>query len=188
MRFRKDGEFFTVTNGQRALVLNMATQANVIYSEFKVSYDFNHGGWNKAQPDGIHNMGYITRGGWSGDVFMLVTARGPNRNLVRQEITVDLPKNLISQDQTGARLDPGANYHVDYTYNHKARRWHLVITEHGGGVAVDMAGPTTGPIFTKGGIWKIFFSDETIAAHVSSIGWTWSQPAWWSGSRSWASE
>jgi hypothetical protein len=174
VRFRRDGEFYTVTNGDRARILSMSTQANVIYSEFKVSYDFNHGGWNKGQPDGIHNMGYITRGGWSGDVFMLVTGRGPNRNLVRQEITVDLPKNSISQNQVGARLNPNTDYHVDYTYNHKARRWRLVINEIGGGVVVDMSGPTTGPIWTKGGTWRIFFSDETVAAHVTSIGWTWS--------------
>jgi hypothetical protein len=175
VRFRKDGQFFTSSNGDRALVMNMPTQANVIYSSFKVNYDVHHGGWNRQAPDGINNMGYITRGGWSGDVFMLVTTRGPNKNLVRQEITVDLPKNEISQKQQTVQLQPNTNYHVEYTYNHKgARQWRLVITEQGGGVVVNMSGPTTGPIWTKGGTWKIFFSDETVAAHVSSLGWSWS--------------
>jgi hypothetical protein len=105
---------------------------------------------------------------------MLVTTRGPNRNLVRQEITVDLPRNSISQKTVNARLNPGSDYHVDYTYNHKQRKWHLVINEFGGGTVVDVSGPTTGPIATKGGLWKIFFSDETTAAHVTSLGWTFS--------------
>jgi hypothetical protein len=172
--FRRNGEFYTVTNGDRTMVMNMGVEPNVIFSEFRVSYDFNHGGWNRGAPDGIHNVGYITRGGWSGDVFMLVTTRGPNRNLVRQEITVDLPRNEISMKTVNARLQPGANYHVDYSYNHKQRRWHLLITQHGGGVVVDVTGPTTGPIWTKGGGWKIQFSDETLAAHVTSLGWTFS--------------
>ncbi len=172
--FRRNGHFYTVTNGDRALILNMGVEANVIFSEFKVSYDFHHDGWNRGAPDGIHNCGYITRGGWTGDVFMLVTARGPNKSLVRQEITVDLPRNEISQKQLNVRLEPGADFHVDYTYNHKARKWHLLITQHGGGVVVDMSGPTTGPIWTKGGLWTIFFSDETVAAHVTSIGWEFS--------------
>jgi hypothetical protein len=172
--FRRNGEFYTVTNGERALILNMGVPANVVYSEFRVSYNFHHGGWSRVAADGIHNCGYITRGGWSGDVFMLVTARGPNRNLVRQEITVDLPRNSISQKTVNARLNPGTDYHVDYTYNHKQRKWHLVISELGGGVVVDVQGPTTGPIATKGGLWKIFFSDETTAAHVTSLGWTFS--------------
>jgi hypothetical protein len=93
---------------------------------------------------------------------------------VRQEITVDLPRNEISQKTVNARLEPGSDYHVDYTYNHKQRRWNLVITQIGGGVVVDMQGPTTGPIATKGGLWKMQFSDETTAAHVTSLGWTFS--------------
>jgi hypothetical protein len=171
-RFRRDGHFYTATNGNPALVMGMPVPADVIYSEFKVSYDFRLAAWNKGTPDGIHNIGYITRGGWSGDVFMLITARGPGRNLVRAEITVDLPKNSITQKTVNARLEPGTLYHLDYTYNHKARKWQVTISQ-GGAVVVNFSGPTTGPIWTKGGSWKVFFSDVTTAAHVTSVGWEW---------------
>ena len=181
--YRRNGTFFTVTNGERAQILNMPVQANVIFSEFRVSYDFHHGGWNRGLPDGIHNCGYITRGGWSGDVFMLVTTRGPNRNLVRQEITVDLPKNSISMKTVNAKLDPGSDYHVEYSYSHKRRSWHLVINEFGGGTVVDVSGPTTGPINTKDGLGRSS-SPTRPPPRTSPASAGRSATCWWSGSRS----
>jgi hypothetical protein len=106
-------------------------------------------------------------------VFTLITARGPSKNIVRNEITVDLPKNDVSQKAVGANLQAGTTYHVDYLYNHKARKWRVLITS-GGGTAVDFNGPTTGPVWTKNGAWKIFLSDETTAGHVTSLGWDYS--------------
>jgi len=175
VRFSRNGQFFTPTAGNPAMIMSMPLPADVIYSQLTISFDVRHGGWYRQQIDGIHNLLYMTRGGWSGDVFALITARGPNRNLVRNEITVDLPKQQISQKQVNANLQPGTTYHVEYSYNHKnGRKWEVRITAAGGGVVANFSGPTTGPIWTKGGGWRIFLSDVPVAAHVTNIGWQYS--------------
>jgi hypothetical protein len=173
VRYTQPGNFFTASAGNPNLVLNIGVPVGRTYSSFHVSFDVFHGGWDRRQPDGIHNIAYSTRGGWSGDVYMLITGRGPGKNVIRNEVTVDLGKNQISTKAVNGQLPPGGTYHVDYTYSHKARKWEATISE-GGNVVFNFSGPTTGPVFTKNGTWKIFFSDVPAGAHVSNIGWRYS--------------
>ncbi|HVR29241.1 MAG TPA: hypothetical protein VMS86_06860 [Thermoanaerobaculia bacterium] len=170
-RFTRSGSFFTPTLAEPYLDLELPVTPNVAFSELAVSFEVEHGGWDAVDPAGIVNLLYLTRGGFTGDVFALITARGPGKNVVRNQITVDLPQGQQLSRVTKTALQPGSTYHVDYLYAGQAGRWTLTISEAGVPI-VNLAGPTTGPIWTKGATWTILLSDAPSPGHVSSLGWS----------------
>jgi hypothetical protein len=172
-RFTRPGAFFTASPAIPSLLLTMPVTPNVAFSELAVSFTVKHGGWDPILPDGVVNLVYLTRGVFTGDVFALITARGPNRYVVRNEITVDLPQGTKSGKVKAADLQPGTTYHVDYVYDGKAEHWVLTISDSFGPV-FNLAGFTTGPVWTQSKPWTILFSQDPGEGHVVSTGWMYS--------------
>jgi hypothetical protein len=171
--FTRPGTFFTATVAVPSLLYELPVTPNVAFSELALSFDFVHGGWDPVAPQSVMNVAYLTRGAFTGDVFALITARGPAKNVVRNEITVDLPQGVVAGKVAGASLQPGTKYHVDYVYRPAAERWTLTISNSLGPV-VNLQGFTSGPVWTRNGTWKILFSDVPSEGHASNLGWIYS--------------
>ena len=88
------------------------------------------------------NLAYLTRGDFTGDVFASITARGPNRNVVRNEITVDLPQGQALSRSKTVFLEPGEAYGVDYLYDWPAGTFTLTVSDALGPIKF-ISGPVT---------------------------------------------
>ncbi len=146
---------------------------NVEFNQLVVQLDVTHGGWYSRLPDGIHNFFYLTRtGGYSSHTFGFVTARGPNRNFVRNEYTVDLPRGQNLKFTQPVVLVPGTSYRVRYVYDFPARQFTLVFTNLATGQqVVNITGAVSRRIRTLGETWVLSISDQEVEAHVPSVNW-----------------
>jgi hypothetical protein len=174
--FDLPGDIFVATNSDRRRQIAVPVPKNSEYNQLRVDFDFVHGGWYSRLPDGIHNIFYLTRtGGYSGHTYGFTTTRGPNRNFVRNEVTVDLGRGANIKASQGVQLSPGREYHVAYTYDWPSKDIQLVISEKASGrVVVNITMDVARRIRTQGGTWYIVFSDNAAEAHVPGLGWKWS--------------
>ena len=115
------------------------------------------------------NLAYLTRGDFTGDVFASITARGPNRNVVRNEITVDLPQCQGMSRSKTVFLEPGKTYGIDYLYDWTAGTFTLTISDDLGPIKF-ISGPATGPVWTKNKAWTILFSEPPREGHAPTPG------------------
>ncbi|MCH9651582.1 MAG: hypothetical protein K0U98_25375 [Deltaproteobacteria bacterium] len=170
------GDFFTSVRGEDKKRFIVPVTKNTSFSRLVVEVDFAHGGWFSRNPEGIHNIFYLTRtGGYSSHTYGFVTTRGPGRDFVRNEVTVDLPRGENQKMTQGAVLQPGTTYHVRYVYNAVSRVIDVTVTERfSGRTVVDMSESLAKRIRTFGGTWFITFSDFEAEAHVPSRNWTYS--------------
>ena len=114
---------------QPELLLELPVTPNVAFKSLSLSFKLQHGGWDPANTEAVMNLAYLTRGDFTGDVFASITARGPNRNVVRNEITVDLPQGQgLSRSKT-VILEPGEVYDIDYLYDWTAGTFTLTVSD-----------------------------------------------------------
>ncbi len=165
---------FVSTRSNPNVRLVLPVTKNVEFNQLVVELDVTHGGWFARNPDGIHNFFYLTRTGtYDGHTYGFITTRGPGRNFVRNEYTVDLPRGQSQKFTQPVVLVPGTTYRVRYVYDFPARRFTVVFTDLASGqVVVDFSGPVSRPIRTQGGTWRISLSDLEAEARVPSLGWT----------------
>jgi hypothetical protein len=171
--FARPGTFYTPSDAQPELLLELPVTPNVAFSSLSLRFKLRHGGWNPINPEAVLNLAYLTRGVFYGDVFALITARGPNRNVVRNEITVDLPQNEVLSRSKTATLEPGKVYAFDYLYDWPAGRFTLTISDELGPYRI-ISGPATGPVWTKNNTWKLLLSEVPREGHAPILGWMYS--------------
>jgi hypothetical protein len=171
--FARPGNFYTPSDAQPELLLQLPVTPNVAFSSLSIKFRLEHGGWNAANPEAVLNLAYLTRGDFTGDVFASITARGPNRNVVRNEITVDLPQGQMLSRSKPTILEPGKVYAFDYLYDWVAGTFTLTISDALGPYKV-IAGPATGPVWTKNKIWTLLLSEAPREGHAPNLGWKYS--------------
>ncbi|MCB1034310.1 MAG: hypothetical protein KDD47_10815 [Acidobacteria bacterium] len=175
--FAVDGDFFTPQRGDDKRRIEIPVTKNVQFSRFVIDLDFRHGGWFDRNPSGIHNIIWVTRTGkYAGDTVAFVTTRGPNRDLVRNEITANLPRGTEGRKVTqNVALEPGTLYHLLYEFDGESRQVSVTITEKNTGrLVVGLFQRDGVPVRTGSGTWSANFSDNFVEAHVPSHGWTFS--------------
>ncbi len=170
------GDFHTAVRGNDKFRIAVPVTKNVEFRQLVVELDFTHGGWFSSNPEGIHNIFYLTRtGGYSTHTFGFVTTRGPGRDLVRNEVTVDLPRGENQKMTQGVSLSPGTTYHVHYLYDGQTGLIEVNVTEKfTGRQVVGLFGNIARRIRTQNKTWFITFSDGQAEAHVPSRDWTYS--------------
>ncbi len=169
-RFTRPGAFYTPTTVQPQLLLELPVTPNVAFKSLSLSFKLHHGGWNPANTEAVMNLAYLTRGDFTGDVFASITARGPDRNVVRNEITVDLPQGQQLSRSKTVFLEPGQDYGIDYLYDWTAGTFTLTVSDALGPIKF-ISGPTTGPVWTKNKTWTILFSEAPREGHAPNLGW-----------------
>lgn len=174
--FKRD-TFFTSTSQDPRRELRFDVPADKTYAQLRMAFDFVFGGWSNSNRDGIHRIVHLSRDGtrFSTHTYSLLSARGPNRNLVRNEITIDLPRfEVIDKVKKGVSFVKGREYHVDYLWDGVVGVWELEIREKGGPMIVALDGRTTGPVYTERGKWLFNVGDVAEEAHARTpAGWTW---------------
>lgn len=173
--FSVDGDFFTPRRGDDKRRIEIPVTKFVEFSSFIVEMDFLHGGWFRLNPEGIHNILWLTRTGkYSGDTVGFVTTRGPGRGLVRNEVTANLPRHTNRKVTQRVLLDPGTVYHLLYIFDGRGQIA-LTITEKATGQqVVGLFHNDAVRVRTGGGTWSANFSDNFVEAHVPSHDWTFS--------------
>jgi hypothetical protein len=172
-RYTQAGAFYTPSTAQPELLIQLPVTPNVAFRSLSLSFKLQHGGWNAANTEAVMNLAYLTRGDFTGDAFASITARGPDRNVVRNEITVDLPQGQALSRSKTLILEPGQLYGIDYLYDWTAGTFTLTISDALGPIKF-ISGPATGPVWTKNKIWTILFSEAPREGHAPTLGWIYS--------------
>jgi hypothetical protein len=171
--FTRPGNFYTPTDAQPELLLDLPVTPNVAFRSLSLKFKLKHGGWNPSNPEAVLNLAYLTRGDFYGDAFASITARGPDRNVVRNEITVDLPQDQTLSRSKTAILEPGKVYEFDYLYDWPAGTFTLTVSDELGPYRV-IIGPATGPVWTKNKTWRLLLSEAPREGHAPILGWMYS--------------
>jgi hypothetical protein len=171
--FTRPGSFYTPSAAEPQLLFQLPVTPNVAFSKLALSFEVEHGGWNPVLPDGVMNIAYLTRGDFTGDVFASITVRGPNRNVLRNGITVDLPQNQEISRSKNVVLQPGTVYRFDYLYDWPGGAFTLTISDDLGPLRI-ITGPATGPVWTKNKTWTLLLSEAPREGHVPNLGWEYS--------------
>jgi hypothetical protein len=171
--FTRPGSFYTPSDAQPELLLELPVTPNVAFSSLSLKFKLKHGGWNPINPEAVLNLAYLTRGAFYGDTFALITARGPDRNVVRAEISVDLPQNETLSRSKTTILEPGKVYDFDYLYDWPAGTFTLTISDEVGPYRI-ITGPATGPVWTLNKSWRLLLSEAPREGHAPILGWTYS--------------
>lgn len=171
-----DGMFYRATASDNKRTLTVPVTKNTEFRRLYIEFDFKHGGWFPSLPDGIHNILYLTRtGGYSSHTYCFITTRGPNRNFVRNEVTVDLPRGENLKASAAVQLQPGATYHVRYIYDAETGQIETFVFEKSTGRQVaGIVQNVARRVRTGNQDWQLTFSDNRVEAHVPSLGWEWS--------------
>ena len=163
------GAFFTPSAAQPELLLVPVVTPNVSFRSLAMSFKLNHGGWNPVNPEAVLNLAYLTRGDFNGDVFASITARGPGRNVVRNEITIDLPAGQGLSRAKTVILEPGEQYDFDYVYDWTAGTFTLTVSDDLGPFKI-ISGPVTGPVWTQNQPWTLLLSEQPREGHAPLLG------------------
>jgi len=173
--FELPGDIFVSTRSNSKRQIPVPVTKNAQFGQLVVDFDFVHGGWDSILPDGIHNIGYLTRtGGYSSHTYMFITTRGPNRNFVRAEVTVDLARGANIKWSQPVVLIPGTRYHARYEYNHNGAIILTVTEVSSGRQVVGLVRNEGRRIRAMDGNWRLTFGDNRVEAHVPGTGWSWS--------------
>lgn len=174
--FSVDGNFFTPRQGDDKRRVEIPVTKNVEFSRFVMELDFFHGGWFRLNPEGIHNIVWLTRTGkYAGDTVAFVTTRGPGRGLVRNEVTANLPRGENRKVTQNVLLEPGTLYHLLYVFDGQSRQISVTITEKATGrQVVGLFHSDAVRVRTGSSTWSANFSDNFVEAHVPSHGWAFS--------------
>jgi hypothetical protein len=167
------GSFYTPSVAEPQRQLTPTFTPNVAFKTLHVTFELEHGGWNAVNPEAVLNLLWLTRGDFYGDTFASITARGPGRNVVRTETTIDLPQGqAISRSKT-TLLEPGKVYTFDYLYDHPNGTFTLTVSDDLGPLKI-IKGPTTGPVWTRHKTWTLLLSEAPREGHAPNYGWKYS--------------
>ncbi len=174
--FEVPGDFFTPRRGDDKRRVEIPVSKNVEFGSFEIELDFFHGGWFRLLPSGIHNIIWVTRTGkFSGDTVCFVTTRGPNRNLVRNEVNANLPRNVSTKVTQNVLLQEQTLYRLLYSYNGRTGAISLTIHEViSGREVVNIAHRDAKRARTGAGSWSANFSDNFEEVHAPSHNWIYS--------------
>ena len=144
-----------------------------------VELDIYHGGWNSQNPSGNHSLFWLHRGAccwpsWANNNFGYGNTFGPNRNEVR------IGSNVGGKHSVPVRvaLQPGATYHVEYSYDWIARSIELTLTDKATGQVIKTPFlDAREPVVTDGsGFFMIYFGHgaHEVGPEVPTYGWEYS--------------
>ncbi len=176
--FETLGAFFVPTRSSPERTIVLPVTPNREYKQIVVELEVTHNGWYSRIPDGIHRIFWLTRnnGIYDRHTFAALTTRGPNRNLVRLEVTADLRAGEELEFTESAALVPGTIYLVRTVFDGNTGVATTTLTDKATGqVAVTVAGGgATNRVRTEATTWSVTVSDTEEGVHAVSQGWVYS--------------
>jgi hypothetical protein len=173
--FRLDGDFFTPARGSEVKTWKFAAPNDSAFKKIVVELDVAPSGWWARNPDGVHNIFWLTRRGkWRSDTVGYVNLFGPRRSLLKQMTNLDLPKGEVRAKTTRFAAQKGRVYHIVYTYDCTTGLITTVVTEKGVPKASIEMRATASKIQTKGGFYQLWIGLEEKHDECPTIGWTYS--------------
>jgi hypothetical protein len=171
--FTRNGVFHAPTPGNDTAIHHINVGPHRTFSRVTVRFDYTHGGWFPGAENHNHSLFWLHRGGighgwlgWFGHIYGYVNIFGPNRDELR---------NMISVNVTGPHanfkrpVQPqiGSTYRVEYLYNGAAGHYEAKMTDLATGAVIGtVSGGTTGPIRSEGGgLFAIYFGHENAHGH-----------------------
>ena len=171
--YSQPGNFYTASLAEPQRQLTPPFTPNVAFKTLRVNFKLEHGGWNEINPEAVLNLLWLTRGDFYGDTFASITARGPSRNVVRIETTIDMPQGAATSRSKTTILEPGKVYTFDYLYDHPNGTFTLTVSDNLGPVKI-ITGPTTGPVWTRHKPWTLLLSEAPREGHAPNYSWKYS--------------
>ncbi len=173
--FRLDADFFTPSPTKRIETWDIPVPDDRVFRKIVVELDVTHGGWWPNNPDGVHNLLWLTRHGtWRSSTVGYVNLFGPDQNMLKQMTNLDLAKGQVRAETVPFTAQKGRTYHVTYTYDCTAGRITTLLTEGGSRKAFVEMKATASQIQTKGRFYRLWIGLQEKHNESPTIGWTYS--------------
>ncbi|MHC4704987.1 MAG: hypothetical protein ACYTFQ_30930, partial [Planctomycetota bacterium] len=173
--FRLDGDFFTPSPASQIRTWDIPVPDGRVFTKIVVDIDVTHGGWWANNPDGVHNLFWLTRNGkWRSNTVGYVNLFGPGRNLLKQMTNLELARGEVQAKTSSFTAQKGHAYHVRYSYDCAAGRITTVVTENGNRKAQVQMEAAASEIRTVGGFYQFWIGLEEKHNESPTAGWTYS--------------
>lgn len=103
-----------------------------VFERIVVALDIAHDGWWANNPDGVHNLFWLTRHGtWRSNTVGYVNLFGPDRNLLKQMTNLELAKGQVRAKTVPFAAQKGHTYRIAYAYDCASGEITTLLTEDG---------------------------------------------------------
>lgn len=171
--FELPGVFFTPSPTEEIKTWNFPVANERIFSGITVELDVTPKAWWSANPDGVHNLFWLTRRGtWRSDTVGYVNLFGPERSLLKQMTNLELGKGEAQNQTTNFQAQLGQTYQVKYCYDADANTISTVLSKKGNPVATVTMDATAGEIQTKEGFYQLWIGLNEKYNECPTHGWT----------------
>ncbi|MCB1121676.1 MAG: hypothetical protein KJT03_09020, partial [Verrucomicrobiae bacterium] len=171
--FRLNGEFYTPTPGTETKSWNILVDSGAMFEQITVELDITPGDWWDKNPDGLHNLFWLTRGDtWRHNTIGYVNLFGEGRLELKQLTNLDLPKAITRAAMTPYYGTTGKTFHLRYTFDCRSGKVSSEISEEGQVQASLTMDATTGRIIIPDGYLRIWIGLEGHYNECPTYGWT----------------
>lgn len=136
--FTRDGTFHTPTRGNETKVFNLKVPPRQEFRKVVLDMDFTHGGWYRREPNKMHNIFWLHRGGccwprWNENILGFANAFGPGADGRRVKVThnLEVPRRPYPNLNRTFELKPGKTYHLRYEYDAAGGKVRLRLSAEG---------------------------------------------------------
>jgi len=173
--FRLDGDFFTPSPENEIKTWDIPVPDDRVFERIVVELDVTVGQWWANNPDGVHNLFWLTRQGiWRSNTVGYVNLFGPERSLLKQMTNLELARGQVRAETVSFAAEREHTYHVTYTHDCAAGRITTVLAENGSRKALVEMEATASQIQTKGSFYQLWIGLNEKYNECPTIGWTYS--------------
>ena len=173
--FCLDGDFFTPSSASKIKTWDIPVPDDRVFKKIVVDLDVTHGGWWPNNPDGVHNLFWLTRQGiWRSNTVGYVNLFGPGRNLLKQMTNLELAKGEVRAATVPFAAQKGHTYRARYTYDCASGQITTILSEGGSRKALVQMKATASEIQTKGGFYQLWIELDEKYNECPTVGWTYS--------------
>ena len=167
------GVFHVPVKGNPTRGFVIKQQGGLQFRKLTIDMKFTHGGW-VSPTSNMHNIFWFQRNAtWTGNLFGYLNAHGPNKNRLKLEHNVDLPRNSNRTAEDNVELVEGETYQLHYVYDTLDFVVEAVISTEGGvEVARVFSAPTVSSIVSIDKGWYFQVSvDQGHGPENTTWGW-----------------
>ena len=174
-RFPSNGEFFVPEPGNEIKTWDFPVAEDQVFQKVVVELDVTPGDWWEKNPDGVHNLFWLTRGGvWRSSTVGYVNLFGEDRGELKQMTNLELEKGQAQNALVDYNPTKGIPFHLTYTYDCWKRTITTVITENGIEKARAEMATTAHKIQSHGDFYQFWIGLEDKYNECPTYGWIYS--------------
>ena len=114
--YQAEGLFHAPNRGNEKMILRLPVVAAVNARAVQVMFDVTVGPWNTRNRSGAHGLLWMHRGKFRSNTLGNINALGPNKNQVKFNQNIGLPKGSVTNASTGFAFQQGHTYRIYYGY------------------------------------------------------------------------